>query len=153
MADVMQFGLVSPERSLFSAKVREVRMPGLDGDLTIMPGHASAMVTLRPGMITVIDEKGVETQFAVTAGFADITPEGLTLLAERGYPREEVTQDILNDLLGEVHRKRKAAEIRANDPANIGGHDAVTAIVKFLGDLEALGTHIGLDPKQANFPD
>ena len=40
MADTMQFDLVSPERSLVSVAAREVRLPGTDGDLTAMPGHA-----------------------------------------------------------------------------------------------------------------
>ena len=46
MADTMQFDLVSPERSLVSVPVREVRLPGTDGDLTAMPGHAPAIVTV-----------------------------------------------------------------------------------------------------------
>ena len=58
MADTMQFDLVSPERSLVSIPAREVRLPGNDGDLTAMPGHASTIVTLRPGMVTVIDGQG-----------------------------------------------------------------------------------------------
>ena len=56
MADTMQFDLVSPERSLVSVPVREVRLPGNDGDLTAMPGHAPTIVTLRPGLVTVIAE-------------------------------------------------------------------------------------------------
>ena len=53
MADTMQFDLVSPERRLVSVPVREVRLPGTDGDLTAMPGHAATIVTLRPGIVTV----------------------------------------------------------------------------------------------------
>ena len=65
MADTMQFDLVSPERSLVSVAAREVRLPGTDGDLTAMPGHAPTIVTLRPGMVTVIDGAGNATEFAV----------------------------------------------------------------------------------------
>jgi len=50
MADTMQFDLVSPERKLASVTAREVRIPGADGDLTAMPGHAALITTLRPGI-------------------------------------------------------------------------------------------------------
>ena len=59
MADNMQFDLVSPERSLVSVPVREVRLPGTDGDLTVMPGHAPVIVNLRPGMVVVVDEEAI----------------------------------------------------------------------------------------------
>lgn len=68
MADTMQFDLVSPERSLVSVPVREVRLPGTDGDMTAMPGHAATIVTLRPGLVTVVDAQGNATEFAVTGG-------------------------------------------------------------------------------------
>ena len=61
MADTMQFDLVSPERSLASVPVREVRLPGSDGDLTAMPGHAPTIVTLRPGLVTVVGTDGAQT--------------------------------------------------------------------------------------------
>ena len=153
MADLMQFDLVSPERSLVSAQVREVRLPGNEGDLTVLPGHAATMVTLRPGLVTVIDGKGAEAQFAVSSGFAEISPEGVNLLAERSLPRQEVTQEVLNEMLAAAHRKRKATEVKARDPNSSIGEEAVTAAVKLLGDMQALGTHIGLDPNHANFPD
>ena len=82
MADTMQFDLVSPERSLVSIPVREVRLPGTDGDLTAMPGHAPTIVTLRPGLVTVVGTDGAQTEFAVTGGFAEVSEKGLTVLAE-----------------------------------------------------------------------
>lgn len=152
MADTMQFDLVSPERRLVSVAAREVRLPGTDGDLSAMPGHAATMVTLRPGLVVVVDGAGTEAHFAVTGGFAEITNDGVTLLAERGHPRDEVTQEVLNEMLAEVHRKRQAVEARAADPDSPVGAEAVAAVVKLLGDMEALGTHIGLDPSKSNFP-
>ncbi|MDO5621356.1 MAG: F0F1 ATP synthase subunit epsilon [Paracoccus sp. (in: a-proteobacteria)] len=146
MADTMQFDLVSPERNLLSVPVREVRLPGTDGDLTAMPGHASAIVTLRPGLVTVIDGSGNQTEFAVSGGFAEINNESVTLLAERGLPCAEITQEAYNLMLADAHKQRAAAE-------HHGAEGAVEAAVKLLADMEALGTHIGLDPKQANFPE
>ena len=92
MADTMQFALVSPERSLESRLVREVRLPGSDGDLTALPGHAPVILTLRPGMVTLVGDDGRAVEFVVTGGFAEISPEGGTLLAGRGHGGEEVGQ-------------------------------------------------------------
>ncbi|MDO5704559.1 MAG: ATP synthase F1 subunit epsilon [Paracoccus sp. (in: a-proteobacteria)] len=149
MADTMQFDLVSPERSLVSVPVREVRMPGTEGDLTIMPGHAACMVNLRPGMVTLVDAQGNATEFAVTGGFAEVNNESVSLLAERGHARADLTQDIYNEMLRDAHRKRKVAEQKVGT----AGEEFVVAAVKALADMQAMGTHIGLDPNQANFPD
>ncbi len=148
MADTMQFDLVAPARRLVSVPVREVRLPGSDGDLTAMPGHAPVIVSLRPGIVTVVDAAGTATEFAVTGGFAEIAGDSVTLLAERGHPRAEITQEVFNEMMTEAHRKRRAVESRGTL-----GDEAVAAAAKLLADMQALGTHIGLDPNQATFPD
>ncbi len=151
MADTMQFDLVSPERSLASVPVREVRLPGTDGDMTAMPGHAPTIVTLRPGIVTVVAGDGQQTEFAVTGGFAEISADAVSLLAERGHPRDEITQEVFNDMMAEAHRKKKAALEKAE--GHSAGEEIVAAAVKLLADMEALGTHVGLDPNQATVPD
>ena len=149
MADTMQFDLVSPERSLASVPVREVRLPGSDGDLTAMPGHAPTIVTLRPGMVILVGADGTTSEFAVTGGFAEISQDSVSLLAERGHPREEITQDVYNDMMKDAHRAHRSAKDRREHV----GEEVVTAAVKLLGDMQALGTHIGLDPNQSTVPD
>lgn len=148
MADTMQFDLVSPERNLLSVPVREVRLPGTEGDLTAMPGHAPAIVNLRPGLVTVIGADGSELQFAVTGGFVEITNDGVTLLAERGLPRAELTQQVYSEMIADAQRRVQAAESKRAT----AGEEIVTAAVKLLADMEAFGTHIGLDPNKSNFP-
>ena len=81
MADTMQFDLVSPERKLTSVQAREVRIPSAEGELTAMPGHAALITTLRPGILTVVGPEGT-ADYAVTGGFAELTPEGVTVLAD-----------------------------------------------------------------------
>lgn len=149
MADTMQFDLVSPERRLVSIPAREVRLPGTDGDLTAMPGHAPTMVTLRPGLVTVIDAQGNATEYAVTGGFAEINGESVSLLAERGHPRAEITQEVYNEMIREALRAHNGVATRRESV----GDEVVAASAKMLGDMQALGTHIGLDPNQATIPD
>jgi F-type H+-transporting ATPase subunit epsilon len=81
MAQAYKFDLVSPERLLLSEQVDAVVIPASDGEMTVMAMHAPAMTTLRPGVVTVIRQGNAE-RFVVFGGFADITPEACTLLAE-----------------------------------------------------------------------
>ena len=149
MADTMQFDLVSPERSLVSVAAREVRLPGTDGDLMAMPGHAATIVTLRPGIVTVVDAQGTATEFAVTGGFAEINGESVSLLAERGHARAEITQEVYNEMMRDAQRAHRGVEARRESV----GDEVVAASAKMLGDMHALGTHIGLDPNQSTVPE
>ena len=81
MADKLHFALVSPEREMFNGEVDHVVVPGSEGEFGVMPNHAPVMSVIKPGALRVIDG-GVERRIFVTGGFADVTPEGLTVLAE-----------------------------------------------------------------------
>jgi F-type H+-transporting ATPase subunit epsilon len=81
MADKLQFALVSPERELFSGLVDQVDAPGSDGDFGVLAGHAPFMTTLKEGQLRVHND-GAVTTYEVRGGFADVTPDGLTILAE-----------------------------------------------------------------------
>ena len=82
MAEAFKFELVSPERLLVSEEVESVIIPGTDGEMTVMAKHAPVMTTIKPGVVTVRAASGGETRYVVFGGFADILPEGCTLLAE-----------------------------------------------------------------------
>ncbi len=100
MADKLHFSLVSPERELFSGDVDQVDIPGTEGDLGVLPDHAPLMAAIRTGAITVYANGG-ETRYFVQGGFADVTPDGLTVLAEKAMPVGEVTRDAIEaDLEG-----------------------------------------------------
>ena len=92
MADKLHFSLVSPERELFSGDVEGVDIPGTEGDFGVLPNHAPVMAAIRAGAITVYND-GSETAYFVQGGFADVTPEGLTVLAEKALPVSELTKD------------------------------------------------------------
>lgn len=81
MAGKLHFSLVSPERELFSGEVDQVDAPGTEGDFGVLAGHAPFMTTLKEGKVTVYDG-GRQRVFDVRGGFADVTPDGLTILAE-----------------------------------------------------------------------
>jgi len=81
MADKLQFSLVSPERELFSGLVDQVDAPGSEGDFGVLAGHAPFMTALKEGQVRVHND-GAVTVFEVRGGFADVTPDGFTVLAE-----------------------------------------------------------------------
>ena len=82
MANTMQFDLVSPEKRLASLEATQVEIPGTEGDMTAMPDHAPVITTLRPGFVKVTAADGKVTVFAVTGGFAEVSAQSVTLLAE-----------------------------------------------------------------------
>lgn len=94
MADKLHFSLVSPERELFSGDVNQVDIPGTEGDLGVLPNHSPLMAAIRTGAITVYSDAG-ETQYFVQGGFADVTPAGLTVLAEKAMPMGDVSAEAL----------------------------------------------------------
>jgi F-type H+-transporting ATPase subunit epsilon len=125
MPDPLKFDLVSPERLLLSDEVESVMVPGAEGYFTVLAHHAPVMSTLKPGLVEVKGLSGDMTKFFVRGGFADVTPAGLTLLAEQAIPLEEVDAEVLaqevRDLeedvadAGEDHAKRQSAENKLNE--------------------------------------
>ena len=85
----LHFELVSPAKLLFSGDVDSVVLPGTEGEMTILPQHAPLLTSLKPGLVVVTSSKGYEKIF-VRAGFAEVNPKGLTVLAERAIPIAEL---------------------------------------------------------------
>jgi F-type H+-transporting ATPase subunit epsilon len=77
----LHFSLVSPERELFAGEVDQVDAPGSEGDFGVLAGHAPFMTSLKEGRVKVFND-GDSVVFDVRGGFADVTPAGLTILAE-----------------------------------------------------------------------
>ena len=127
MADMMQFDLVSPERKLASVQARAVQIPAAEGDLTAMPDHAPLITTLRPGVLVVDSAEG-ETRYAVTGGFAEITPGATSVLAERAYPMGQEGRDALQALLDEMRAKAASAEGNDRDALNKTADDLAQTI-------------------------
>jgi len=82
VADRFRFSLVAPERELFSGEVDQVDAPGTEGDFGVLAGHAPFMTALREGRVSIRDGASVR-MFDIEGGFADVTPDGFTILAEQ----------------------------------------------------------------------
>ncbi|MDJ1157374.1 F0F1 ATP synthase subunit epsilon [Chelatococcus sp. SYSU_G07232] len=117
---IFHFELVSPERLLFAGEVESVIVPSVEGEMTVTAQHAPVMAVLKPGVVTVSEGKGAPRRLFVRGGFADVRPEGLTILAEHAIPLEELDAEALAQLVKDAQEdfddaatdeaKRDAAE-------------------------------------------
>jgi F-type H+-transporting ATPase subunit epsilon len=90
MADLIQFELVSPEKLLVSRAVEMVVVPGSEGDFGALPGHAPLISEIRPGIIAIFEGGQVQDRIFVAGGFAEVTNERCTVLAEQAMPLAEI---------------------------------------------------------------
>ena len=109
MANKLNFSLVSPERELFTGQVDQVDIPGAEGDFGVFPDHSPMMAAIRTGVITVSMDGGNQ-QFFVQGGFADVTPEGLTILAEKAVYVDDIDKADLSSELEAAQANLSALE-------------------------------------------
>ena len=76
-----RFSLVAPERELYTGDVDQVDAPGAEGDFGVLSGHEPFMTTLKAGTV-VVTTGSSKRVFSIEGGFADVTPDSFTLLAE-----------------------------------------------------------------------
>ncbi len=110
MADRLQFELVSPERLLISREVGMVVVPGAEGDFGVLPDHAPLISTVRPGVIDVYDDGAANSdRIFVSGGFAEVTGERCTVLAEQATPVGEIDRAGTQAQLEQLQRDLAAA--------------------------------------------
>jgi F-type H+-transporting ATPase subunit epsilon len=109
MADKITFDLVSPERLLLSKPVDMVTVPGTEGYMGVMAGHAPLVSTLRAGMIDMQDN-GQDTRFFIRGGFAEINATKITVLAEEAIPFSELDLATLDQRISDAQADEIAAK-------------------------------------------
>jgi F-type H+-transporting ATPase subunit epsilon len=128
----LHLDFVSPERVLFSGEVDQVDLPGAEGDMGILAGHAPLVTTLRPGIVTIF-RGGAREPVVVTGGFAEVGPAGLTVLADRAVARENFDLAVLS------------AEIKdaEEDVADTSDESARDKAARHLAQLKSLQDALG----------
>ena len=128
----MRYEIVSPERLLAAGEAEMLTIPGVAGDFGALAGHAPFLTTLRPGVLTVTRDGGTD-EFFVIGGFAEVNPEGVSVLAEEALPKHELTRETLEarieaaradleQLDGDDHTARETSSQRINDLLHILEH-------------------------------
>lgn len=132
MAATFKFELVSPERILLSSEAEQVVVPGSEGEFTVLPNHARVISTLAPGVIQVTtpdSKKGIFVQ----SGFADVTGDSLTILAEHAFIVDEADA---RQIQHELDAAQAALENADDDEARMH-------IGRAIDELKALRTDVG----------
>ena len=127
MTDKLQFSLVSPAREIFSGAVDHVIAPGTEGDFGVLPHHAPFMSTLKNGVVRVLEGENVSMRVFVRGGFADVTPEGLTILAEEAVNLADVDASEVSD------RLQAARETAVAEPENVIAAEQVAYLEALQG--------------------
>jgi len=125
--DRVEFELVSPQRLLRSEPVEMVVVPGAEGDFGVLPGHSLLIATVRPGVIDIHEGGQVKESIFVAGGFAEVSPERCTVLAEEAVP------------VGDIDKA--AAETRLEN--------AKAALAKVEADPDATTAALGRELKAA----
>ena len=105
------FELVSPERLIFSGEVEQVVVPGSEGAFTVLANHGPVMSTIRPGVVEIVESASKSSRLFVRGGFADVSPKGLTILAEQAIPVAELDA-------AKIDAELRAAEEDVEDASN-----------------------------------
>jgi len=112
MVNKITFDLVSPERLLLSAQADMVTVPGTEGYMGVMAGHAPTVTTLRAGMIDV-NVDGKDDRYFIRGGFAEIGPAKITVLAEEAIPMSELDLAVLDQRITDAQEDEIAAKTDA----------------------------------------
>jgi F-type H+-transporting ATPase subunit epsilon len=126
----LHFEFVSPERVLFSGDVEQVDLPGAEGDMGILPDHAPLVTTLRPGIVTIFRD-GKQEPVVVLGGFAEVSPAGLTVLADKAAAREDFDMELLASDI-------KDAEESIADAKDDALRDKLSRHIEQLKSLQAM---------------
>jgi F-type H+-transporting ATPase subunit epsilon len=137
--ETIQFTVVTPERQLLREVVTEIQLPGAEGYLGILPGHAALITELGIGELTYrLTGSGETTVLAVIRGFAEVLPDRVSVLAETAERAAEI--DLAR---AERALKRAQERISSGDP-NIDWDRATIALQRALIRIQVAKKYRGV---------
>tara|TARA_B100001559_G_scaffold61839_1_gene49782 strand:+ start:963 stop:1346 length:384 start_codon:yes stop_codon:yes gene_type:complete len=126
MSDTIKYELVCPESKVESGEADSVLVPGYEGDFTVLVNHAAYLSTLRPGMLKIFSS-GNEIEYFVDSGFAEVSDQGLVVLAEKAIKKSDLDKGTINIMISELEEKMEKNEGNDKDK-----------ILKQLSDFKSL---------------
>lgn len=110
LPDALELIIVTPERQLLREKVAEVQLPGADGELGILPGHAPLITELGIGELSYRASSGGQpVVLAVLSGFAEVLPDRVTVMAETAQRPEEIDVERAKEALARAEKRLASA--------------------------------------------
>ena len=126
MSNTIKYEVVCPESKVESGEADSVLVPGYEGDFTVLVNHAAYLSTLRPGMLKIFSS-GNEIEYFVDSGFAEVSDQGLVVLAEKAIKRSDLDKGMINIMISELEEKMEKNEGNDKDK-----------ILKQLSDFKSL---------------
>ncbi|MSP29264.1 MAG: ATP synthase F1 subunit epsilon [Acetobacteraceae bacterium] len=126
----LQLEIVSPEKLLLSKAVEMVVIPAAEGEMGVMQSHAPMLLLLRGGVIGIVENGQVTERLFVAGGFAEITPERCTVMADEAIPVGEVSR-----IVGEQRLNEATAALEAVDKMDV---DAINAVMDRIQSARAM---------------
>ncbi len=121
--NTFQFELVSPAKKLLDTQAYQVTVPGQEGDLGVRKGHASFVVTVRAGVVVLLKTADATPERVfVAGGFADISADNCTILAEEAVPVEDLSAEALT---AEIEALNEKLNIEDNDVEKVRLQNAI----------------------------
>ena len=117
MADKVHLELVTPLELVLARDADMVVVPGSDGDFGVLPGHAPLLSSIRPGVIDVYDRGQIVERIFVDSGFAEVTPERCTVLAEEAVPLARIGREATEERLNRAKERLEDAETESEKRA------------------------------------
>ena len=137
--DSIQLVVVTPVRQLLSESVTEVQLPGADGYLGILLGHAPLITELGIGELTYRTAGGQTGLLAVIRGFAEVLPDRVSVLAETAERAEEIDINRAKEAL------KRAQELIAAGGENVDWDRASAALQRALVRIQVVSKHQGIN--------
>jgi F-type H+-transporting ATPase subunit epsilon len=111
LPDALELIIVTPQRQLLREKVASVQLPGADGELGILPGHAALITELGIGELSYRTASGGEpVSLAVLSGFAEVLPDRVTVLAETAERPEEIDVERAKQALARAEQRLSSGD-------------------------------------------
>lgn len=132
MAEAFAFELVSPAKLLVSGEASQVLIPGTEGYFQVLANHAPFMSTIKPGVVEVTMADGAQSRYVVFGGFADVNPNGLSVLAEHAVDVNELDTE---DLAQRIQDAREDLADAKDDHAKANAADYLDQLTTLQGAI------------------
>ncbi|MDP5031156.1 MAG: F0F1 ATP synthase subunit epsilon [Paraglaciecola sp.] len=131
-AMTVQLDVVSAEDSIFSGLVESIQVTGSEGELGVNPGHAPLLTTLKPGMVRLVKQFGVEEMIYIAGGVLEVQPGHITVLADTAIRAEDLDEQAA------IEAKKRAEEHIANPSADFNYAEAAIELAEAIAQLRLI---------------
>jgi|TARA_R110002167_G_scaffold10977_5_gene49144 F-type H+-transporting ATPase subunit epsilon len=131
-AMTVQLDVVSAEDSIFSGLVESIQVTGSEGELGVNPGHAPLLTTLKPGMVRLVKQFGVEETIYIAGGVLEVQPGHIIVLADTAIRAEDLDEQAA------IEAKRRAEEHIANPSADFNYAEAAVELAEAIAQLRLI---------------